>query len=311
MDSKQGALYIILVLGGIGLLAVSCSDSDDTDSHSAMVGHVKSVESADHKAVDMHASPMTKTEAHAPTSKHEPAKTHVAAAHVPGHEVHWGYQGEGAPFLWGDLKAEFELCGTGKRQSPIDISSVTITELSDIEFNYKDSPLEIANNGHTIQVNYLSESYITVAGKRYDLLQFHFHAPSEHTVGGKRYDMVAHLVHKAADGQLGVIGVMFEEGDKMNNDISKLWLNMPEKAGVTTAVSDVIINAADLLPKDFTYFNYSGSLTTPPCSEGVNWMVLATPNTIAKEQVKQFTKLFPSSTRPVQPLNGRVVNVSN
>ena len=292
MDSKQGALYTILILGGIGVLAVSCSDSDDVNEHQVMAEK--------HAAADEHA----------PAMEHETAPAHMPAA-VPGHEVHWGYDGEGAPFLWGDLKGEYKLCGIGKHQSPIDISTVTITDLPNIEFNYQPSPLAISNNGHTIKVSYAPGSYITVAGKQYDLLQFHFHAPSEHTIGGKAYDMVAHLVHQAADGQLGVIGVVFKAGDTMNNTIAKLWSNMPEKIGMTNSVPDVMINAADLLPKDFTYFNYSGSLTTPPCSEGVNWMVMATPLPISTAQVEQFTNIFPLSTRPVQPLNGRVVNLSN
>jgi len=291
MDSKQTALATIVVLGGIGLLAVSCSDDDVDDS-------LKAVE---HAPADSYAP--------ASAAKHEPEPRHAVPA--VNRDVSWAYDGDGAPFLWSELKADYELCGAGNNQSPIDISAVTITDLADIEFNYQASPLEITNNGHTIQVNYAPGSSITVGDKKYELLQFHFHSPSEHTVGGKAYDMVAHLVHKSADGQLGVVGVMFKAGSAVNNAIAKVWLNMPEKAGTTVDVSDVVINAADLLPRDMTYFNYSGSLTTPPCSEGVNWMVMATPNQIASEQVKQFTRLFPLSARPVQPLNGRSVTVSN
>lgn len=293
MDSKKGALYTILVLSGIGLLAVSCADSDDDDGqHAATRQHVQSSEP--------HESAETRREA---------LDAH-GAAKGDAHKMHWGYAGEGAPFLWGGLKEEYALCGTGRRQSPIDISTVTITDLPEIKFNYQPSPLAISNNGHTIKVSYAPGSYVSVGGKRYDLLQFHFHAPSEHTVGGKAYDMVAHLVHQADDGQLGVIGVMFAAGSD-NDSIAELWAHMPEKRGVTNSVPDVMINAAELLPGDFTYFNYSGSLTTPPCSEGVNWMVLATPNTVSKAQLRRFTDIFPLSTRPVQPLNGRVVKVSN
>lgn len=288
MDAKQTALATIVGLGSLAFLVSTCTeekvDSHDVE-HAASVGH----------SAPAHA---LKADGHAPS-------------HSTAHAAHWAYEGDGGPWSWGELKSEYATCGTGKSQSPIDISPVMLTTLSDIEFNYKTSPLEITNNGHTIQVNYAAGSYITVADKRYDLLQFHFHSPSEHTVGGKAYDMVAHLVHKAADGQLGVVGVMFKAGDKVNNTIAKLWLNMPITAGVTTAVASVQVNAADLLPVDSTYFNYSGSLTTPPCSEGVNWMVLATPQMLAVDQVKQFTNLFPLSTRPVQPLNGRTVEASN
>ena len=293
MDAKQAALTTVVVLGGFAVLVSSCSDNDD--------GHQAS---AKHEAPAAHAET-----AHAAAAGHAPMA--AAPAHGGGHAVHWSYDGEGGPWNWGALKSEFSACDEGRSQSPIDISPVTITSLSDIEFNYKESPLEIVNNGHTIKINYAPGSSITVAGKQYDLLQFHFHSPSEHTIGGKPYDMVAHLVHKAADGQLGVVAVLFKAGSTVNSTIGKLWLNLPEQEGVTTQVAGVKINAADLLPPDLTYFNYSGSLTTPPCSEGVNWMVLATPQSVSTEQVKQFTDLFPLSVRPVQPLNGRVVKVSN
>ncbi len=306
MDAKQTALTTVLVLGGLGVLVSSCSDSDDGHHGEQAAGGKHAAPAAGHGA------------GHAPMAAHhsEAMKGHhasMAAAHHGSahHTVHWAYEGEGGPWNWGSLKSEFSACDAGMSQSPIDISQVTVGTLPAIEFNYSESPLEIVNNGHTIQANYAPGSSITVDGKQYELLQFHFHAPSEHTIGGKAYDMVAHLVHKAEDGQLGVIGVMFKAGDEVNSTIGKLWLNMPEKSGVTKQVPGVKINAADLLPVDLTYFNYSGSLTTPPCSEGVNWMVLATPQNISVEQVKQFTNLFSLSTRPVQPLNGRVVRLSN
>ncbi|HFQ91911.1 MAG TPA: carbonic anhydrase family protein [Chromatiales bacterium] len=224
--------------------------------------------------------------------------------------VHWGYEGEGAPFLWGSLKEEFATCGEGKSQSPIDISSVIVTELPAIQVDYKATPLEILNNGHAVQVNYGGGSRMTVGGKSYQLLQFHFHAPSEHTIGGKYYPMVAHLVHKADDGSLGVIGVMMKEGAE-NALIKTLWDHLPAEAGQKESVADVSINVADLLPVDRTYFNYSGSLTTPPCTEGVNWMVLAAPVSVSAEQIKQYTDILSGTNRPVQPLNGRTIRLSN
>ncbi len=306
MDAKRAALTTVLVLGGFSILVSSCSeDKDDGYDKADGKGHGESHAPA---VTVGSAAPLTDQAVHAAM-----ASAHGSAmpAHVAQHSVHWAYEGEGGPQNWGDLNAKYSACSDGKSQSPIDISPVTLTALSDIEFNYQESPLEITNNGHTIQVNYAPGSSITVDGKRYELLQYHFHSPSEHSIGGKEYDMVAHLVHKAADGQLGVIGVVFAAGDTVNNAVSKLWLNMPEKAGVTTQVTGVTVNAADLLPVDFTYFNYSGSLTTPPCSEGVNWMVMATPNSVSTAQVEQFTNLFPLSSRPVQPLNGRMVRASN
>ena len=281
METKRMTFLKGVAIGGIAMLTAACSDSDDD--------HVS--KAADHGKA-----------AHAEKASHAPAG---------GHAAHWAYEGDGAPHAWSVIKEEYATCGAGKSQSPIDISTVTISDISEIEFNYKSTPLELSNNGHTIQANYHTGSYITVGGKRYDLLQFHFHAPSEHTIGGKSYDMVAHLVHKAADGQLGVIGVLFKVGKDKNKIIDKLWTNLPTDNGQTNTVKNTRINALDLLPVDLTYFNYSGSLTTPPCSEGVNWMVMATPAAISAKQVKQFTDLFPLSTRPVQPLNGRVVRVSN
>jgi carbonic anhydrase len=225
-------------------------------------------------------------------------------------DVHWGYEGEGAPFLWGSLKEEFATCGAGKSQSPIDISAVAITGLPVINVNYSATPLEILNNGHAIQLNYAAGSSVTVGNKNYQLLQLHFHAPSEHTVGGKAYPMVAHLVHKTADGSLGVIGIMMKEG-KENALIKSLWQHLPAAAGQKELLATVRVNAADLLPKDLTYFNYSGSLTTPPCTEGVNWMVLAAPVSVSADQIAQFTAVLSGTARPVQPLNGRVVSLSN
>ncbi len=225
-------------------------------------------------------------------------------------DVHWGYEGEGAPFLWGSLKEEFATCGAGKSQSPIDISAVAITGLPAINVNYSATPLEILNNGHAIQVNYGAGSSVTVGDKIYQLLQLHFHAPSEHTFGGKVYPMVAHLVHKAGDGSLGVIGIMMREGEE-NALIKSLWQHLPAKVGQKETVASVSVNAVDLLPKDMTYFSYSGSLTTPPCTEGVNWMVLAAPVSVSADQIAQFTAVLSGTARPVQPLNGRVVSLSN
>lgn len=286
MNPKETALATIVLIGGIGLLAVSCSDSEhDEHAHQATTEH--------------HAA--HKTDSHGTIDKIPAVK----------HETHWRYDGDGAPKAWGSLKAEYGTCDSGQSQSPIDISTVTITSLPAIEFDYKETPLSITNNGHTLQVNYAKGSSITVAGKRYELLHFHFHSPSEHTVGGNAYDMVAHLEHKAADGQLGVIGVMFKEGRGINNSISKLWLNIPKNSGETNEPKGVLFNAKDLLPSDQTYFNYSGSMTTPPCSESVNWMVMGDANHVAPAQVSQFLELFPLSTRPVQPLNGRIVREAN
>jgi len=313
MDSKQTALATIIILGGIGFLAVSCSDAPNSnDAHHGAVGGHKA---AAHDSEDDHANsghePNHRSDA-GPSHSTNHASDHSAAAGGDhGGEVSWAYAGDGAPHLWGGLKPGYETCAHGKNQSPIDFSNVMVASLPDITFDYKPSPLEIVNTGNTIQVNYAAGSSISMAGKKYELLHLDFHSPSEHTVGGKAYDMVAHFVHKAEDNQLAVVGVMFKAHKTVNTAMAKLWLNMPEKAGVTNSAHDLIIDASDLLPETLNYFNYPGSLTVPPCSENVNWIVMAEPNYVAAKQVEQFTKLFPVSVRPVQPLNDRVVKASN
>ncbi len=224
------------------------------------------------------------------------------------HEAHWGYEGAGSADHWGDLKEEFALCKMGKVQSPIDIKTASLAdeELPSINVSYSATPLTVVNNGHAIQVNYAAGSSITVGGKSYDLLQFHFHNPSEHTIDGKAFDMVAHLVHKAEDGQLGVIGVLFDAGAE-NAMIAQVFDNLPAKGGEEKVVEGQSINVADILPSDLSYYNYPGSLTTPPCSEGVHWMVLTTPVQASSDQIAKLATVIKGNVRPVQPVNERVI----
>ena len=255
------------------------------------------------------------TSADAPSSDvaHTASAEKVASAEPATdqhHDVHWTYDGDAAPHAWGMLKNEYATCAQGKQQSPIDISTTTITALSDIGVAYQPSKINVENNGHTIKLNYDEGSVIKVGGKDYKLLQFHFHSPSEHSIGGKSYDMVAHLVHQSEDGQLGVIGVMMKEG-KENEFLKKFWANLPQQANSSFESNQDTLNVTELLPPDLAYFNYEGSLTTPPCSEGVNWMVLATPVEVSNQQIASFKSLFNVSTRPVQPLNGRTIRLSN
>ncbi len=225
------------------------------------------------------------------------------------HGGHWGYTGDTGPAHWGDLAPEFSLCKQGRRQSPINITGAVAASLPAIKFSYQPVALDVVNNGHTIKVSYAPGSHITVAGKQYELLQFHFHSPSEHEIDGKPADMVAHLVHKAADGQLGVIGVLMKKGAS-NPLMEKILAHLPAHEGEHEKAA-IRINVADLLPGKHGYYHYSGSLTTPPCSEGVNWMVLKTPVEVSAAQVQAFTDIFRHSTRPVQPLNGRRLEVSH
>ncbi len=223
-----------------------------------------------------------------------------------GHGAHWGYEGPEGPEHWAELSKEYATCGTGTRQSPIDIPAAISAKLPVIKFDFEHATLEILNNGHTIQVNHDEDSSITVSGEQFDLLQFHFHTPSENTVGGKHHDMELHMVHKSAKGQLAVVGVFMEAGKK-NEVLSNIWEHMPANAGDKKKVSSVRIHPADLLPADRSYSRFNGSLTTPPCSEGVKWFVMTNPIEVSAEQVKRFAKAISENNRPTQPLNGRFV----
>lgn len=232
----------------------------------------------------------------------EPAKP--ADAH--GHAPHWSYHGNEGPENWGKIAAEFATCSAGKNQSPIDISGVAEAELKSIEFNYQDSPLKLINNGHTIQVNVAPGSTISVNGHEYQLAQFHFHSPSEHTVEAKSFPLEAHFVHKDKAGNLAVVGVLLKEGAE-NAALAPVWANMPGEVGKEKSVDGVTVSAKALLPSKPEYYRYSGSLTTPPCSEGVTWLVMTEPMEVSKAQVEKFHSLMGGDTnRPVQPVNARL-----
>jgi carbonic anhydrase len=232
--------------------------------------------------------------------KHASAK----ASHSGG--AHWGYAGAGGPSQWGDVKSEYATCKTGRMQSPIDVRSSLVVGVSKISFNYKVSELALWNNGHTVQVDYASGSAMTVGGKAYKLLQFHFHTPSEHLVDGKRYPLEMHLVHKSDDGTLAVAGVMIAPG-AANIALEEIWGHLPRKAGEKKQVDRVAINARDLLPDTDSYRHYKGSLTTPPCSEGVRWFVLDRPIKASARQISTIAGIMGANARPSQPLNERLV----
>ena len=227
------------------------------------------------------------------------------------HQPHWGYTGQEGPDKWGEITSEYATCKTGKLQSPIDITDTVAvkTALSPIAFDYKPSPLKIIDNGHTIQVNYAPGSTIGIGGSQYELAQFHFHKPSEEKINGKAYAMVAHLVHKDKAGKLAVVAVLFDSGNE-HPTVKMLWSNLPREKEKEMAPARITIDATSFLPSDRTYYTFSGSLTTPPCSEGVTWLVLKNPVQVAKAQVDAFGALYAMNARPVQPLNGRPIQVS-
>jgi carbonic anhydrase len=225
------------------------------------------------------------------------------------HAAHWSYGGEGGPEAWGQLKPEFATCATGSRQSPIDIRSGVKVDLEPIQFDYRPTGFSVVDNGHTIQVNLAGGNSIEVQGRRFDLLQFHFHRPSEERVNGRQFDMVAHLVHKDPEGRLAVVAVLLDRGSAQPL-VQTVWNNLPLERGVEQPVRTEL-DMNHLLPADRRYFTYMGSLTTPPCSEGVLWLVLQQPMPVATEQVNVFTRLYPMNARPIQQAGGRLIKQSN
>lgn len=221
-----------------------------------------------------------------------------------GHAVHWDYAGEMGPENWGD---EFPTCGKGTKQAPLNITGPFEKSKDVLVVNYKEGPLKIVNNGHTIQVNVPEGSTLKINKEVYNLLQFHFHRPSEEQIDGKPMAMVAHFVHKSAEGKLAVLGVLLNEG-KDNEAIQTIWDNAPKSEGPEVVFEKIKFNPNSLVPAALTHYSYEGSLTTPPCTEGVNFYILKTPMDIAKTQVNAFP--FKRNARPVQPLNGRKINAN-
>ena len=218
----------------------------------------------------------------------------------------WGYEGSRGPENWGRLSPAFRLCGLGMMQSPLNIADAVPAHGDPIVFDYGPAPLNIINNGHTVQVNYAPGSGVTVSGRRYELLQFHFHAPSEHSIAGRLAAMEMHLVHRNEAGQLAVVGVLMKIGSE-NPTLREIWAHMPEEKSPERTIDGVLIDAGDLLPADTSYYRYMGSLTTPPCSEGVSWFVLAEPVTVGRAQLDELTRAVGANNRPVQMRNHRLL----
>jgi len=231
------------------------------------------------------------------------------AVHAQGHAPHWVYKGaHGDAAHWGELDPAFEACAKGQSQSPIDIRKTVKADLPALTFAYGNAAPTLVNNGHTIQVNLPAGNQLKIGEQSYELLQFHFHTPSEETVAGKHAAMVAHFVHRNAAGELGVVGVLLEQGQK-NAAFDGIFQHLP-RPGEKVTVDELTLELAALLPEDKHYYAYEGSLTTPPCSQGVHWMVMKTPVKLGAEQIKAFRRLFSANARPIQPLNGRVVKES-
>jgi carbonic anhydrase len=220
-------------------------------------------------------------------------------------ETHWSYEGATGPDKWGDLDPASKVCSLGSQQSPLDIGATIKAQLLPLQIAWAKEGDTIVNNGHTIQVNCAPDSTLTVGADKYTLLQFHFHRPSEHTIGGKSFPMEAHFVHRKDAGVLAVVGVLMTTG-KPNAAFGKLVATMPT-AENAQAKADAGIDPNELLPAKRDYYFYEGSLTTPPCSEVVNWLLLTDPIEVAAADVTSFAKFYPMNARPVQKSNRRFV----
>ena len=222
------------------------------------------------------------------------------------HTSHWGYEGQEKPENWGKLSPEYSTCENGKNQSPINIDHALKTEHENLKFSFKPSKQEIINNGHTVQVNVSGDNQLILDDQIFTLQQFHFHTPSENTIKGKSYPMEAHFVYKNKDGELTVVALMFNNGEA-NPEIAKAWQQMPAEIDNKT-ILEKTVDIKKLFPKKLDYYRFSGSLTTPPCSEGVRWIVLEQAVTASDEQIQKFHSIMHhNNNRPVQSLNGRVI----
>jgi len=224
------------------------------------------------------------------------------------HAASWGYEGAGAPEHWGELSPDYHLAKDGRRQSPVDITGASPEGLPPLGFDYREVPVKMVYNGHSVQENEDGNSHLVVGDKRYKLEQFHFHSPSEHTVDGKPFAMELHFVHEGADGEVAVVSVLIDEGDH-NEGYDLVWSKLPDYTNRDVRAA-ALIRVQDLLPKRRSYYAYQGSFTTPPCTEGVRWFVMREPVQLSKAQIDTFRKVIFHNNRPVQPLYGRAISES-
>lgn len=246
------------------------------------------------------------------------ATTPAAAEVKPSaRPVHWGYSGDVAPTMWASLTPVYAACGEGKAQSPINLISSAAAGQPKLTLDFKTTSLKIAHhehvddildNGHTIQVTVEEGSTFTLNDKAYNLKQFHFHTPSEHTVDGKNLPLEMHMVHQSADGSFGVIGLLFEEG-KANENFAKIIEHMPSLPGESNHFTDVKLDLNVHVPKNISAYHYTGSFTTPPCTENVEWLVLRNKFTMSADQIKAFSSRLNNNNRPVQATNDRKLTI--
>jgi carbonic anhydrase len=230
----------------------------------------------------------------------------MCAGDIHAAEIRWDYEGDAGPEAWGRLHPDYALCASGRNQSPIDIGPALTAHPRPLDLHYPTAASDIVFPGHTVQINFRPGNVLTLEDGAYTLRQIHFHAPGENRIRGEAYPLEAHFVHADDKGNLAVIAVLFRQG-RENSVLKKLWQEFPAMQGAAVPLRTAV-TPAQLLPADKSYYRYSGSLTTPPCSEGVRWIVLRRPLSISPAQIDAFGKFIRhSNSRPVQPMNGRLV----
>lgn len=232
---------------------------------------------------------------------------HASSEHTTHHAKHWGYSAEVGPAHWSTLNDKFHMCSEGQEQSPINVTATKDINLPKLSLNYANGSQGIINNGHTVQVNIKSGDTLTINGEAYELKQFHFHTPSENHINGQEFPLEAHFVHATADGKLAVIAVMFKEGSE-NPTLQKIVKSFPLQKNQEASLefSKEYLNV--VMPMHKEYYHFMGSLTTPPCSEKVNWFVLKTVQTASGAQIAAMHKeIGMNNNRPVQASNGRSI----
>ncbi len=242
-------------------------------------------------------------------ASHTQANSH-STVKAKGHKAHWGYGEDGAvaPAQWGDMKGN-AVCKTGREQSPINITEATKSLVPlNLQKSYQAENFTVKNNGHTVVFNATSpaKNKINVYGEVFQLLQFHYHAPSEHTIMNHHYPLEIHFVHKSKDGQLAVVGVLYKAGAD-NAQLAKVADKLVKKGQSATLAN---FNVNSIMPQDNKTLSYNGSLTTPPCSEKVQWLLQKTPVTASKGELTKFINTYKGNNRPVQPINGRTVSIN-
>jgi carbonic anhydrase len=266
------------------------------------------------RLAEMRANQAARIAAAEKARKQKAAKVAAAevAAKAPPPRVygtHWTYEGESGPANWSKINSDWAKCSTGSRQSPIDIRDGMKVDLEQISFDYRPSGFNVTDNGHTVQVMVSPGNYLSVAGRTYELQQFHFHRPAEERVNGKGFEMVVHLVHKDPEGRLAVLALLLERG-KPQPTIQTVWNNLPLEKG-DTATPSIVLDPNDMLPQRRDYYTFMGSLTTPPCTEGVLWLVMKEPVQASPAQLALFSRLYPFNARPIQASSGRMIKESN